>query len=79
MSTPAKINFKNKYRKLTRKEDQIIEDLQNQSEQLKKSNSQPTIHENSGSNSDESSDHSRLLVNQNLWQALTPNAKRSWA
>ena len=37
---------------------------------------QPDIHESSGSISDDSSDHSRLLVSQSLWQALTTNAKR---
>ena len=47
--------------------------MQNQTEQLKKSNSQPTTHESSGSIS---GDHSRLLVSQSLWQVLTPNAKR---
>ena len=50
--------------------------MQNQIGQLKKSNSQPAIHESSRSIFDESSNHNRLLVSQSLWQALTPNAKR---
>ena len=73
---PQKRDFKSKWRKQRRRTYQVIEDLQNQIEQLKKSNSRPAIYESSESISHESSDQSRFLVSKSLWQALTPSAKR---